>query len=254
MIPLPTPFLTIPIAHRALHDMDAGRPENSPAAIRAAVKAGFGIEIDLQLSNDGQAMVFHDYQLDRLTGEKGPVRMRSAAELQNIPLAGSAAREKIPTLQEVLGLVAGKVPVLLEIKDQDGALGPETGILEQATAKALEGYDGPVAVMSFNPHAIAAFAIHAPHVPRGLVTGAFARENWLLVPKKRLEELRTIPDFERVGASFISHRADDLTSPHLAAIKARGVPILCWTIRSSEEELRARQVADNITFEGYQPV
>ena len=253
MTPLPSTFLTAPIAHRALHDANAGRPENSPAAIRAAVEAGYAIEIDLQLSRDGQAMVFHDYQLDRLTGEKGAVRMRDSADLQEIALTNSLANETIPTLTEVLHLVAGKVPLLIEIKDQDGALGPQTGTLEKATAEVLASYKGPVAVMSFNPHAIAAFALHAPDTPRGLVTGAFARENWQLIPEKRLAELRPIPDFDRVGASFISHRSSDRHSPHVARIKATGANVLCWTICSADEETEARKIAQNITFEGYIP-
>lgn len=253
MTPLPAAFLNAPIAHRALHDARAARPENTPAAIAAAIAAGYAIEIDLQLSADGEAMVFHDYLLDRLTAEKGPVRLCLSKDLADIGLANSAAGDTIPTLQEVLDMVAGQVPLLVEIKDQDGAMGPNTGALEQATARALQGYDGPVAVMSFNPHAIAAFATHAPHIPHGLVTDSFQRKNWLLVPEKRLQELRNIPDFDRVGASFISHRAEDLNSPHVARIKAAGLPVLCWTIRSSAEEARARLVADNVTFEGYLP-
>ena len=106
---LPPVFLGAPIAHRALHDMGDGRPENSRAAIVAAMEHGYGIEIDLQLSADGQAMVFHDYDLKRLTGQKGPVRTRQAAALAAITLTGGD--EGIPTLAEVLALVRGRVPV-----------------------------------------------------------------------------------------------------------------------------------------------
>ena len=100
MAPLPAAFLTRPIAHRALHDRAARRPENSRAAIRAAIAAGYGIEIDLQLSADGVPMVFHDETLDRLTAERGPVRARSARELGEIRLKGS--EDRIPTLAQVL--------------------------------------------------------------------------------------------------------------------------------------------------------
>ncbi|MFC2969901.1 glycerophosphodiester phosphodiesterase family protein [Acidimangrovimonas pyrenivorans] len=246
---LPGAFLTRPIAHRAYHDRSAGRPENSRAAIRAAVEAGYGIEIDIQPSRDGIPMVFHDYSLERLTAETGPVCQRSAAELAAIPLIG--AEDGIPTLAEVLELVGGKVPLLVEIKDQDGANGPDVGPLEQAVAGVLAGYDGPLAVMSFNPHAIAAMARHAPHVPRGLTTSAYRMEHWLLLPKSRADELRLIPDYDRVGASFISHEAADLDNPRVAELAAKGAHILCWTIRSAEAEAKAREVAQNITFEDY---
>ena len=250
MSPRPDPaFLKAPITHRALHDVTDGRPENSREAVLAAVEAGYGIEIDLQLSKDGEAMVFHDYDLARLTGVSGPIRQRTAAELSEIPLLGGTTGA--PLLSEVLELVAGRVPLLIEIKDQDGALGPNVGPLEKAAAEALDGYDGPVAVMSFNPHSVAAFGEYAPDIPRGLTTESFPQDDWMLVPATRLEELRPIPDFERTGASFISHEAADLDRPDVARIKATGAPVFCWTIRSTDEEAKARQVADNVTFEGY---
>lgn len=153
---LPASFLDRPIAHRAYHDIAAGRPENSVEAIIAAIEAGYGIEIDLQLSADGVAMVFHDYDLDRLTEETGPVRARSAAALGAIALKHGS--RGIPTFAEVLTLVAGQVPLLVEVKDQDGAMGPDVGPLEAAAVQALRCYDGPVALMSFNPHSVAALA------------------------------------------------------------------------------------------------
>ena len=155
-VPLPESFLKAPLAHRAYHDRSARRPENSRAAVRAAVAAGYGIEIDLQLSSDGQAMVFHDYDLKRLTGHGGRVRARTAAELGAIRLLD--AEDGIPTLAEVLAIVGGRVPLLIEIKDQDGAMGPGVGPLEKATARALQDYRGDIALMSFNPHSVAALA------------------------------------------------------------------------------------------------
>ncbi len=247
---LPESLLKRPIAHRALHDVKDGRPENSAAAVRAAVVAGYGIEIDLQLSADGVAMVFHDYTLNRLTPETGEVRSRSAAELSRVQLTG--ADEGIPTLSDVLALVDGKVPLLIELKDQDGKLGKNVGALERATAAALEGYAGDAAVMSFNPHAVAEMARLLPSRPRGLTTERF-RFGYRSIPRERLRELADIPDFDRVGAAFISHDARDLTSPKVALLKARGVPILCWTVRSAKAEQKARKVADNVTFEGYLP-
>jgi glycerophosphoryl diester phosphodiesterase len=249
MATLPESFSRVAFAHRALHDRSAGRPENSISAIKAAIAAGYGIEIDVQPSGDGQVMVFHDETLDRLTIEGGPINARSAAELTRIPLKG--ARDTIPTLAKVLKLVAGQVPLLIEIKDQDGAMGPGVGPLEQAVAGALEGYTGDVAVMSFNPHSMFHMARHAPDVPRGLTTSAWDPEDWGL-PEGLCARLRDIPDFDHVGACFISHEWRDLERPRVQEMVATGVPVLCWTIRSPEEEAEARRMgASSVTFEGY---
>ncbi|WP_299727718.1 glycerophosphodiester phosphodiesterase family protein [uncultured Tateyamaria sp.] len=241
-------FLAAPLAHRALHDVADGRPENSRAAITAAISHGYGIEIDVQLTADNVAVVFHDYALERLAEGSGPVRARAASELGAIPLRGGS--EGIPDLPEVLALVAGRVPLLIEIKDQDGAMGDQIGPLEAATAAALDGYTGPVAIMSFNPHAVARMAELCPDIPRGLVTSAYDPTSWPL-SKATCDRLREIPDFDRVGASFISHEAADLPRRRVSDLKAQGANILCWTIRSPEAEAEARKIAQNVTFEGY---
>ncbi len=248
-IPLPPAFLRLPIAHRALHDRRAGRVENSPAAIRAAIDHGYAIEIDLQLSADGVPMVFHDEELDRLTPETGPVAARPAAALQAIRLRDSA--DTIPTFAEVLALVAGRVPLLVEIKDQTLTMGPTDGRLEAATAAALQGYGGDVAVMSFNPACIAQMARLAPAIPRGLTTSAYDPADWAPLPPETCARLRDIPDYDATGASFISHEAADLARPRVADLKSQGAAILCWTIRSAAEEAQARHIAQNVTFEGY---
>jgi len=244
---LPEEFLRTPIAHRALHG--DGRPENSLAAVRAAVAAGYGIEVDIQPSADGVPMVFHDYVLDRLTDETGPVAERSAAELKAIPLKGSD--EGIPTLRDVLAAVDGRVPLLVEIKDQTRVLGTEIGPLQAWVADALESYGGPVAVMSFNPHAVAEMAALAPTVPRGLTTSGWNHGAALNLPADRRADLAAIADFDRVDASFISHDWHDLGRDRVTQLKAQGVPVLCWTIHSQAEESQAREIADNVTFEGY---
>lgn len=246
---LPDALLKSPIAHRALHDVSAGRPENSRAAIQAAIKARFGIEIDLQLSRDNQAMVFHDYDLGRLTAESGPIRQRDAADLQQIALKHGDG-ETIPTLTEVLKLVDGRAPLLIELKDQDGAMGPDIGLLEAATVAALADYKGTVAVMSFNPHSVAEMARLAPHIPRGIVTESYDPCDVPLTAKT-CDTLREIPDFDRVGAGFISHEVTDLTRPRVVELRRRGVPVLCWTVRSPQSDTEARRNADNVTFEGY---
>jgi len=249
MTTLPDSFLKHPLAHRGYHDAAAGILENSCAAFQAAMDAGYGIELDVQLSKDGHAMVFHDYEMSRLTNERGAIRMRTRDELVKIPLKGM--RETIPTLPEVLALVDGRVPLVIEIKDQDGAMGPDVGPLEQSVAKALKGYDGPVAVMGFNPHSIAAFAEASPDTPRGLVTCSYNAEHWPLLSERTRATLREVPDYNRVGACFISHRHDDLQNPRVAALKAAGARVNCWTVRSPEDEVKAREVADMVTFEGY---
>lgn len=246
---LPDSFRRNPLAHRAYHDRSANRPENSLAAIRAACDAGYGIEIDLQPSADNVPMVFHDYDLKRLTGQPGRIRGRTARELSALHLLGGA--ETIPTLSAALGTIAGRVPLLIELKDQDGDMGPNVGSLEQAVAAVLANYNGPVAVMSFNPYAVAAFARYAPAIPRGLTTSAYHDADWPLLSAKTRARLRDVPDANAVGASFVSHDARDLGSPRVSALKAQGLTVLCWTVRSPEAEAKARTVADNVTFEGY---
>ena len=242
-------FLRLPLAHRALHDRAQRRPENSPAAIKAAVAAGYGIEIDVQGTADGQAVVFHDEWMERLTEATGFVKDYTAAALGRIGLRDSD--DCIPTLPQVLDMVAGRVPLLIEIKDQTDRMAETDGRLEQAVADALASYTGPVAVMSFNPHAIANMARLAPAIPRGLTTAAYDHAGWAPLSPDRCDELRKIADYDRVGACFISHEAGDLTRPRVAELKAKGAAILCWTIRSAKAEALARQVADNVTFEGY---
>lgn len=247
---LPRDFQNKPLAHRGLHGLAPECPENSRAAVAAAISRGYGIEIDVQLTRDAKAVVFHDYQLQRLTDTFGKVQARTASDLGTLRLTGSS--ETVPSLSEVLDLVAGRVPLLIEIKDQDGALGDEVGTLEAAVADCLEDYSGPVAVMSFNPNSVLAMQTLAPSVPRGLVTDAFLPEDWN-APTDRLSDLAQILDFDRVGASFVSHNHKHLTMQAVTDLKARDVPVLCWTVRSPEEEALAREIADNVTFEGYLP-
>ena len=247
-VPLPQAFLRAPIAHRALHDAARRRIENSASAILAARAAGYGIEIDLQLSSDGVPMVFHDEDLDRLTAERGPLNTRTAAELTRIKLNGSD--DTIPTLAQTLALVGGAVPLLIEVKDQSLTLSDTDGRLESATAFELEFYSGPVALMSFNPHSIAQLSRSAPKIPRGLTTGSYG-DDWEPVPQATRDRLREIPDYDSTFSSFISHEASDLSRPRVAELHAQGAAILCWTIRSPQAEAEARKIAQNITFEGY---
>jgi glycerophosphoryl diester phosphodiesterase len=248
-VPLPTDFLRLPLAHRGYHDHGKGVIENSLSAFRAAIAAGYGIELDVQRSADDVAVVFHDDDMDRLTDATGAFRDYSSAELGRIQLRGSA--DTIPTLKEVLALVAGRVPVLVEIKENWNTMKDTEGVLEAAVAAALAGYNGPVAVMAFNPHCIAHMARLAPDVPRGLTTEAYDPVLNAPISADVCDYLREIPDYDRTGSSFISHQVTDLGRPRVAALKAAGAAILCWTVRSPKMEAEARKVAQNITFEGY---
>ena len=246
---LPEDFLRMPLAHRALHDVTDGRPENSRAAISAAIAAGYGIEVDVQGSVEDDAFVFHDYGLERLAETSGPVRGRSSSELRSVPLRGGDG-EAIPTLAEVLELVAGQVPLLIEIKDQDGAMGPDIGGLGARVADALQTYQGPVAVMSFNPYAVSEMAQLLPDIPRGLVTDPYDPADWPL-SEATCDRLRDIPDYGPTGSSFISHKWQDLDRPRVTELKSQGADILCWTVKSRADEALARRIAVNITFEQY---
>lgn len=246
---LPTDFLTVPLAHRGYHDVANHRPENSLSAFAAAIAAGYGIELDVQLTADGLAMVFHDDTLDRMTGKTGAVLDHSAVALGAIRLRNST--DLIPTLAQVLALVAGKVPVLIEIKERLDTMQDTSGRLERAVANAVKDYQGPVAVMSFNPHCVAHMARLAPDTPRGITTDDYNPQQCLPLSPEVCAHLRAIPDYDRTASSFISHKASDLLRPRVADLKSMGAAVLCWTIRSPEAEAKARQIADNITFEGY---
>lgn len=240
---LPPAFLARPLAHRGLHDARAGRIENSLSAFRAAAEAGCGIELDVQLSRDGVAVVHHDATLDRLTGRTGPIRDLTAEELACLPLGGT--EDRIENLTTVLDAIGDRVPVLVEIKSDGG------GAIAGAVAEAVEGRGG-VAVMSFDPACIARIAELAPRIPRGLTTCAFQGPDAPRDPKTRAR-LAAIADYEAVDACFVSHDHADIGNPRLLELKAGGAAILCWTIRSPETERAARRIADNITFEGYLP-
>lgn len=242
-------FVNRPIAHRALHDVAKGRAENSPKAITAALDAGYGIEIDLQLSSDNVPMVFHDYALNRLTKATGAIAQLSAAELGRIPLRHDG--DGIPTLENVLDQVAGRVPLVIELKDQDGRMGPDIGALGAATAELLRRYDGPVAVMSFNPHAVAELRDLLPDVPRGLVSDPYSAEDWPSLDLEIRQRLAGIPDYADARCCFISHNVHDLRTPRVAELKRSGATILCWTVKSAQVETEARKIADNVTFERY---
>lgn len=249
---LPPGLLSRPVAHRGLHGR--GVPENTRAAFRAACAAGYAIELDVQPAADGTPLVFHDYDLQRMAGREGMIAALTPEQAAAIRLLRTD--QGIPTLGEVLADAAGRVPVLIEIKDQDGGLGPRMGALPgrvAALAGPRQAQGHPVAVMSFNPHAAAAVRAAAPHVPVGLTSCGFARDDWPGVPEARRAALSRLEDAQAVGAAFISHDHRDLGNPAVGRLAAQGVPVMCWTIRSPAQEDAARRRARNITFEGYLP-
>jgi glycerophosphoryl diester phosphodiesterase len=223
-------------AHRGLHGGDA--PENSFSAFSAAIARGFGIECDVQQASDGQAMVFHDWKLDRLTGESGPVAERSAAELARIALG--AGSDRIPRLTDMLGMVHGRVPLLIELKTRrERRIAP----LCLAVRRALEGYAGEVAVMSFDPRVGAWFGRHAPRVVRGLVVSEEGARTLSGSLRRHRALWRAKPD-------FLAYDVRDLPSPFAAAQRKRGVPVLTWTVRTPALRKRATENADAAIAEG----
>lgn len=222
-----------PFAHRGLHGQ--GRIENSRAAFEAAIEARHGIELDVQASRDGQAMVFHDERLERLAEHAGPICGLVQRELERIRLRDT--EETIPSLAEVLALIAGRAPLLIEVK----APGREVGALSRAVAAALKDYIGPVGVMSFNPEIGRWFARHDPARLRGLVVTEKGRKwrGWLT---RRLALWRS-------KADFLACDIRDLPSSFAESAQRRGLRVLTWTVRSVKDRARAAEHADQIIYE-----
>ena len=234
----------VPIAHRGLHDAAAGVPENSLAAFEAAAVRGYPIELDTWLSRDHVPMVFHDETLDRMTGEAGRLRDRTAGELAELRLAGTD--ERIPTLADALATVARRVPVFVELKVHRGRLEG----LEPRVWDVLARYGGPVAVLSFHPLALAWYRRHAPRVPRGQSSSDFADVSMRPRVKRLLSTLR----LNRVSRPhFISYDLAALPSPAAERARASGLPLVTWTVRTPAERERAESLADNYMFEGIAP-
>lgn len=223
-------------AHRGLHGGTC--VENSPGAFAAAIAAGMGIECDVQKSHDGRALVFHDAQLDRLTGAAGPVAARSIGELTKIALSGSG--ECIPTLRDLLTQVGGKVPLLIEIKTRRNR---PVSPLCKAVRRDLEGYRGLHAIMSFDPRVGRWFEQEAPGVTRGLIVTEENRRTLSGAVKRHLALWQARPD-------FLAYDIRDLPSRFAATQRARGLPLLTWTVCSPELRERAASYANAPIMEG----
>lgn len=235
-------ILTRPFAHRGLWRTD-GPPENSLAAFEAACRAGYGIELDVQISADREAVVFHDDSLSRMTGVDADVWDVSAAELgQALLLDGP---ETIPTLAQVLDLVAGRAALLVEIKAGPGI----GGALEGRTAELLDRYAGEAAVISFEPDALSWFARHRPDRARGLDATGLSDEQILA------DGGAAAMDFERAlktgRPDFLVLETASASGSLAARHRASGVPVLAWTVRSAEEAATLAPYCDSIIFEGF---
>jgi glycerophosphoryl diester phosphodiesterase len=239
-----------PIAHRGLHDAGSGVIENTASAAAAAVQAGYPIEVDLQPSADGEAMVFHDHMLDRLTEANGPVRNFTAAALQQIAFKSTA--DRMMTLGELVDLVSGRTPLVLELKSRfDG-----DAALALRAAAVLATYPGPVAVMSFDPFLVAALKRRAPNPARGLVVQSQGSQTSREASRSGATQGRMALILQAAQARphFVAYRLQDIaTAPPLIARRVLGLSLLTWTVRSERERIEALRHADQVIFEGFKP-
>jgi glycerophosphoryl diester phosphodiesterase len=237
-----------PIAHRGLHDAARGIVENTASAVVAAIAGRYGIETDLQISADGEAMVHHDDALGRLTDGAGALRDLTAAELTRVPFR--ATHDRMMTLGDFLDLVAGRATLVIELKSRfDGDLR-----LAARAAAVLADYRGPFGVMSFDPTPIAALRRIAPHIVRGIVAERHYRPPaWALLGTARRHELAFLLHGWSSRPGFLAYRVGDLAAivPRAARFMF-GLPLLTWTVRSAQDRATAARFADQIIFEGFQ--
>jgi glycerophosphoryl diester phosphodiesterase len=232
-----TTFLTWrPIAHRGLHDGNHAVWENTPTAFQRAIDHGYAIECDLQYVSDAVPVVFHDDDLERLCSIKGDVREKTSSELGLLSIGGTA--DKVPSLRALLKLVHGQVPLLLELKGRDG---DDEGFAD-TVLEILETYKGPLALMSFDHHLLKDLkALNCPW-PVGLTAEG--------VKPKDFDAHR---EAMRLGLDFISYCVMHLPNDFIAAERARGIPVITWTVRNQAQADHSYLHGDQITFEGFIP-
>lgn len=229
-----------PVAHRGLHDKNI--PENSLGAFSKAIEKGYAIELDVQLLADNTVVVFHDDSLARMTGNDGYLKYLNKEDLKSLKLKGT--KECIPTLQDVLTLVDGKVPLLIEIKNKH-----KVGKLEQTVIDLLKNYQGEFAVQSFNPFSLGYVKKHAPQILRGQLSGNFKKEDGSWIRRQLLKRMRFNKKVSQ--PNFISYEASAL--PNRFVKRYKDIPLLAWTVKSKEEYLRVVKYCDNIIFENFDP-
>ena len=228
------------IAHRGFHN--AENPENSLGAFKNAIEVGYAIELDVQQIADGTVIVFHDYTLSRMTNKDGYTKNLLKSELQEYRLSNT--QFFIPTLQQVLDLVEGQVPLLIEIKNEG-----KVGELEKATLELLKNYNGEYAIQSFNPYSLEWFKKNAPGIWRGQLSSFFKGENLSFVKKFALK--RMLLNKKISCPNFISYNVQNL--PNRFVKRYKKIPLLAWCVRSQTEYLKAVRFCDNIIFENFEP-
>jgi len=238
-----------PIAHRGLHDAAAGAIENTASAFTAAIAGDYGIECDLQLSGDGEAMVHHDPVLGRLTEGNTWLADMNAADIKTVRFKASA--DRILTLGELCDLVAGRVPLVLELKtffDRDLRLA-------ERAAAVLARYAGPVAAMSFDPLLVGALRRLAPRLARGIVAERhYIHHEWDRLTPAQKRSLAHLLHAWRSRPQFVAYRVQDLPAPGpWLARTVFGLPLLTWTVRSEADRKAAGRFADQMIFEGFRP-
>jgi len=235
-----------PIAHRGLHDAAAGRIENTLGAAEAAIAQDFAIEFDVQLTADGEPVVFHDSTLDRLMQGTGAVAERSVAELQALRFRGSD--ERVPTLRQFLARVAGRVPLICEIKSHfDGDMR-----LADCTSAVAADYPGPVALKSFDPAVIAHLRAAGADRPLGIIAEAsYAGDYWRGLSAEQKQCCAAFLHYPETRPDFLSWNVDDLPHPTPALLRAMAsMPVMVWTVTTPEQRQRAKRWADQIVFDG----
>jgi len=247
-----TALMAKPIAHRGLHDRSLGVIENSLAAFLAAVERGYGIECDVQITRDGEAVVFHDFDLDRLTSQRGRVDENTAAELGKFTLMQSSAGNAIYPLAIMLDAVAGRVPIVIEIKSRfDGDLR-----LTRRVAEILRSYpDHPICVESFDPRVVTALRMLLPSHPHGIVAMArYEYPDYASLSAEEKHAMGNLLHFGEMQPAFLSWNVRDL--PHCGPYLCRtalGLPVSAWTVRTPDDVIRASTHADQMVFEGFLP-
>lgn len=238
-----------PIAHRGLHDARRGVIENTSSAFTAAISGSYGIETDLQISADGEAMVHHDDALGRLTEGTGRLAELSAAQLRAIRFR--ATSDRILALGELLDLVAGRVTLLLELKSHFNG---DTRLLTR-TADVLSVYRGPAAVMSFDPELIELARRRYPALVRGIVAQRhYTGNEWNELPVSARQSMGLLLHVPRSRPQFIAYSVRDLPAgPPLLVHALWKLPLLTWTVRSDEDRKRAARWADQVIFENWRP-
>jgi glycerophosphoryl diester phosphodiesterase len=238
-----------PVAHRGLHDFARGIIENMPAAAQAAVAGNFAIECDIQLTSDGEAMVHHDDALGRLTEGSGALLGKTAAELKAVKFRNTD--ERMMTLADLCTLVAGRVPLVIEVKSHfDG-----DRKLAKRMAEVLASYSGPAVGMSFDPDQVLALREIMPQLPRGIVAEHdYTATDWPEASAAQRRGMTHLRHLFRTRPHFVAYWVNEL--PAMAPWITRnilGLPLLGWTVRTPEQRERAARYADQMIFEEFVP-